>query len=107
MPRAKIMTKTHHLVELSLIIKDFIDGYKFNRNYLQISGTVQYNIHSYMEIICQNEFEDMTIKQVREICWDLNERLRKYLSDNRIYFPLIVRTVRNNVELVFELKVQI
>jgi hypothetical protein len=97
-----------HLQNLGKIVTSFKRKYNFNEAYLSISGGVQKTSHSRLHISCINEFDKMTLSQIKEIEGTLYENLRKYLEKNKISKTLILRDAfspswhKNGTELIFE-----
>lgn len=97
-----------HLDNLANILAKAIKPYKFISAYLSITGVVQHNVVSRLHISCNNEFDDLTVREVMNIESSVYEKLRDYLVKNKIEKSLIIRDApkqswaNNGVELVFE-----
>lgn len=107
------MTKETHLQNLAEILKKFKRKYVFNEAYLTIEGVVQKMSYSHLKVECMNEFDKLTLEEVKNIKRDIYEQLRKYLEKNSINDTLIVRNrfkhswANEGQELVFETVVKV
>jgi len=105
--------KIEHLKNLGEIIKEFIAKYNFNKTYLSITGVVRKNTHSRLTISVIDEFDDLTINEVKGIESGLYESLREYLDKNNIDDRLIIRDspssgwYKDGIDLVFETIVKV
>ena len=105
--------KIEHLKNLGEIIKEFLKKYKFKRTYLSITGVVRKTTYSRLTISVIDEFDDLTIKEVKGIESEIYESLREYLEDNDIDDGLIIRDspsrgwYKDGIDLVFETIVKI
>ncbi len=101
------MTKEEHARAISMIIDKFIKKYKFITAYLDIEGTIDYNVHSMLHISCNSEFDELTIKEVKAIKSKLWEEIRSYLDKNKIIIPVHIITeckgwASSSIKIYFE-----
>ena len=101
-----------HLENISKIIIKFKKKYKFVEAYLDISGNVQSNVHSNIEVTCNREFDDFTLSKIKTIQGDLYKDIRKYLEDNKLQDTLYITTEYNgwaasNILLYFKTEFRI
>jgi hypothetical protein len=105
--------KETHLENLAEILRKFKRKYAFNEAYLTIEGVVQKMSHSHLKVECMNEFNNLTMAEVKSIKQDIYEQLRMYLEKNSINDTLIVRNrfkhswANEGQELVFETVVKV
>jgi hypothetical protein len=73
-----------HLEAIGQMLIDFKNEHKMG-NQINISGYVKDNHYKSLSISSDSvAFDNKTIKEVKDLGYSLNEKIRKYLEDNKI-----------------------
>lgn len=106
MNKEQIMRKEDHLENIAIILRKFKKKYNFLKYYLHISGIVNLNVSSSLNIHCYNEFDNKTLSQIKEINHKLYEEIRKYLDKNQIIDTLYIETDREEQYIYFKQRIK-